>query len=333
MALVSPIPTAAPPTFIVQRKILERQAVTTCGWVNGIFSSPVTCAAGFSCAQNTINSVHFCCSNLNDCTLPTTCLDSTAVNSGCNDACLANASILKCTGVAFPYCYTRYWNESPPLSGFGCAASAFTQSVETTYANQVASATAGGPSIAAPTAASSNTFGGTSNSSTPGTTGSSSTNSTSTGLSTGAIAGIVVGAVIGLIVVVGGLIGYLIYRYKTKDARELRRRRRDANKREAERIKLEALALKTRPDKLVLPSHNNNGPPTDVSPGESASQYGGSTVVGPSPHINPSQVESRPPLAPPSALSPFPSQPAAGYFGPTSPSSDTSRPPAPPPSM
>ncbi|KAK3175926.1 hypothetical protein OEA41_007248 [Lepraria neglecta] len=241
---------------------------------------------------------------------------------------------------------------TPPLSGFGCAVAAFTESVETTYANEVtssaevaaaststefaaatastefAAATAGGPTSATTTGTSANAFGGTSGTPTLANNGSLSTNSESTSLSTGAIAGIVVGGIFFLIFVVGGLAIFLIYRYKTRESRAARQRERDANKKEAERVKLETLAIKTRPSKLVLPSRNSNGP---VSPQESA--YGGSTVVGPAHHNHPSQDGSRPSWVPPSALNPFPTQPAAGYSGPIGPSSDTSRPPGPPPSM
>ena len=116
MARVSPSPTAPPHPFVVSRKIYQRQSADTCGWVNGNIcavtvpllreisvpsantcshtASPVTCAAGSTCASNTVNSVHFCCADPNDCVLPTACLDETAL-AGCGSDCSTNSYILK----------------------------------------------------------------------------------------------------------------------------------------------------------------------------------------------------------------------------------------------
>ncbi len=117
MAQVSPSPTAPPHPLLVSRKIYQRQTSQTCGWVDGqictftiypfcqripvpftnTFSptaSPVTCNSGATCASNTVNSVHFCCGDINNCVLPTACLDQTAL-AGCNSSCEANLSVLK----------------------------------------------------------------------------------------------------------------------------------------------------------------------------------------------------------------------------------------------
>ena len=113
LALASPRPTASPDPLIVPRILLNRQAAQTCGYVNANIcmspvsstsgrcptdkteASPVTCSAGSTCALNTINSVHYCCEDVQDCTIPTTCLDSTAATASCGSICQSDPFTLK----------------------------------------------------------------------------------------------------------------------------------------------------------------------------------------------------------------------------------------------
>ncbi len=54
---------------------------------------PISCSAGYQCAHDNLNQAFGCCSNLSDCTLQTTCYDSTIA--------------AKLTGTANSY--TQYW--------------------------------------------------------------------------------------------------------------------------------------------------------------------------------------------------------------------------------
>ena len=54
-----------------------------------------TCDFGYTCAINTINSVHGCCSDINSCYVATTCIPSSALSASCNSACGSNSLILK----------------------------------------------------------------------------------------------------------------------------------------------------------------------------------------------------------------------------------------------
>jgi len=54
----------------------------------------VTCAAGSTCAINTLYSALGCCTQI-PCVIPTTCMDSAAVATSCDSLCSSNPYILK----------------------------------------------------------------------------------------------------------------------------------------------------------------------------------------------------------------------------------------------
>ena len=65
-------------------------------WCSSVIASPVTCASlDYSCFSFTSQSVHACCPALEMCFPPTTCLDSTAYVTACNNTCQADLSTLK----------------------------------------------------------------------------------------------------------------------------------------------------------------------------------------------------------------------------------------------
>ena len=110
---------APPLESIVRWKILERQAqTTTCGWVDGVLCTLYITRSELSDLPTEISMIQRpqllenqdtimplipstafinCCHDDDDCTLPTTCLDSTALTipSICPDACLTDAFVLK----------------------------------------------------------------------------------------------------------------------------------------------------------------------------------------------------------------------------------------------
>ncbi|KAF2193855.1 hypothetical protein K469DRAFT_735024 [Zopfia rhizophila CBS 207.26] len=136
----SPAPTAAPGNGVME--LFKRAGDNTCGYVSGVSTSSLTCNYdNYVCATNTYYGVHGCCDpdNISSCSIPTTCIASTAMAASCTDAaCSNNDYIAKCTDSDAPYCYEwRYvYGTRTVMTEHGCAQSAFTVSVQRTYSGQ-----------------------------------------------------------------------------------------------------------------------------------------------------------------------------------------------------
>lgn len=99
-----PAPTAPPEPWLVKWKLEPRANEGTCGFINGNAANPVTCSPGYVCAHNTANSVFGCCSgNLNTCTLPTVCFDSSIAQAL---SVSVDGFTQVCGRAAAPYCTT-----------------------------------------------------------------------------------------------------------------------------------------------------------------------------------------------------------------------------------
>jgi len=188
MTIPSPAPTSPPDPRAVAFRLRERQATTatTCGWVDGDYASPVTCSSDYTCISSTSQNIHGCCPDLFECFPPTTCLDSTAVITACNNTCQADLSTLKCTSDTNTYCYSETWGDG--MSQFGCAPSAYYQTVQITHDAESYST--------APSQTLSQS--GSSTSTLPATSSGSAANSQAT-LSTAEIIGIAVGSFVFLV--------------------------------------------------------------------------------------------------------------------------------------
>ena len=146
--VAAPEPTRAPEPWLVNMRLQPRAVGSnTCGWVNGISTSSVTCAeAGAQCASNSL--VWGCCSGaLSNCILPTVCFETTLANLF---SFQANSSTLVCTDATAPYCQT-YVRDFGVQYGLGCGPTAGIVSVRSS-AN--GGATVAGGITAAPTGAS-----------------------------------------------------------------------------------------------------------------------------------------------------------------------------------
>ncbi|KAF2814578.1 uncharacterized protein BDZ99DRAFT_494538 [Mytilinidion resinicola] len=109
----------------------------TCGYVNGIFTSLLTCFdPDYVCATNSYYSIHGCCdpSSLSDCMLATSCVPKASVTL-CTDSCTPDPYVATCTDSALPNCYEwiYVYNAGTEMTEHGCAVSAFTSSVSRTY--------------------------------------------------------------------------------------------------------------------------------------------------------------------------------------------------------
>lgn len=133
----SPAPTEAPEVNLME--MFKRAAGdNTCGYISGISTSSLTCNDNaYVCATNTYYGVHGCCdpNSLAACSIPTTCIPSSLMAVSCTgNSCSNDDYIAKCTELAAPYCYQwRYVYSTTVMTEFGCAASAFTISVQRTY--------------------------------------------------------------------------------------------------------------------------------------------------------------------------------------------------------
>ncbi|OCK80369.1 hypothetical protein K432DRAFT_393088 [Lepidopterella palustris CBS 459.81] len=138
----SPAPTKGPEMGEMGLlELFKRQSIgdNTCGYINGISASSLTCNDNaYVCATNSYYGVHGCCdpSSIAECTIPTTCIPSSLMAVSCTDSvCSSNAYIAKCTDIDSPFCYQwRYvYSTRTVMTEFGCAASAFTVSVQRTF--------------------------------------------------------------------------------------------------------------------------------------------------------------------------------------------------------
>lgn len=111
-----PAPTSPPEAWMVRWRLEPRQTADqgTCGWINGNSANAVTCSPGYVCAHNTANTVFGCCSgNLNTCTLPTVCFDSTlaaaisATANGFTEVCAKGSATFCTTYIAASGAYIK----------------------------------------------------------------------------------------------------------------------------------------------------------------------------------------------------------------------------------
>lgn len=119
-----PGPTAAP---MGNLELFKRQnSLSVCGFVSGQLSDSITCST--YCGFQTAISAVGCCTSyysiadntlLIGCNYYTQCYDSTAVNQ-CEEACLADNSVLLCTSSNSPSCI-QYTFTDIGYSGFGCS--------------------------------------------------------------------------------------------------------------------------------------------------------------------------------------------------------------------
>lgn len=145
----SPAPTAAAqlPGFELFRRQAQ-EGNNTCAFVSGsmrMLPQPfvrsqyanivpelsITCSnTNYACVTNTLNGVHGCCDpkSLHSCTIPTTCIASTAMSTLCTDAaCSSNSGIVRCTEAAMSECYRLLIVYSTTtMTQHGCASQAFT---------------------------------------------------------------------------------------------------------------------------------------------------------------------------------------------------------------
>jgi len=228
----SPVPTKGPEIGLLE--LFKRAAGdNTCGYVNGISTSSLTCNDNaFVCATNTYYGVHGCCdpNSLAQCSIPTTCIASTDLAASCTDvACSSNNYIAKCTDSDMPYCYQwRYvYSTRTVMTEYGCADSAFTVSVQRTfsdYGSAIDTFTSSDPVI--PISTQVVTFTPSSSSETPSSTIDQSATATGTiaSIATGGnhslpttkkksktSVGPIVGGVVGGLVVIGAIIFGVIF--------------------------------------------------------------------------------------------------------------------------
>ncbi|KAF2733457.1 hypothetical protein EJ04DRAFT_272775 [Polyplosphaeria fusca] len=137
----TPAPTEAP-EYMGGIELFKRQTIgdDTCGYISGESTRSLTCNnPSYICATNSYYGAHGCCdpSSIADCSLPTTCIESTALAASCTGDCSTNDFIAKCTDSSEPYCYEwRYvYSSQTVMTEHGCAASAFTISVLRTYSD------------------------------------------------------------------------------------------------------------------------------------------------------------------------------------------------------
>ncbi|KZM25321.1 hypothetical protein ST47_g3479 [Ascochyta rabiei] len=120
-----PKPTIAPTNDELKKRQTNLHP-ETCGWVDGIYSSGVTCPGSRTCMLYTsaASGMAGCCDGANtiDCGWASSCVDAKAYRSeGCGSDCLLNSFIRKCTATTAPYCVTWLY-PSNGVHDYGCAA-------------------------------------------------------------------------------------------------------------------------------------------------------------------------------------------------------------------
>ncbi|KAF2116238.1 hypothetical protein BDV96DRAFT_46397 [Lophiotrema nucula] len=219
----SPAPTRAPDMGALE--LFKRDAGdNTCGYISGVSSRSLTCNnANYVCATNTAYGVHGCCdpNGISTCSIPTTCIPSSLMSASCTGDCSTNDYIAKCTDSDQPYCYEwRYvYSTRTVMTEHGCAASAFTVSVERTFDDEGTTSSLASevqisyvtvtPSAASTTSdASSTAVSGTAVSQTAGPT---ETTTTSEPPKKKTNVGAIVGGVVGGLVVIGAIAFGIIF--------------------------------------------------------------------------------------------------------------------------
>ncbi|KAF2475198.1 uncharacterized protein BDR25DRAFT_100747 [Lindgomyces ingoldianus] len=112
---VSPIPTDpahlsdAPEGQQDLKRLAVRQlGVSTCGYINKISASSLTCPSGYECAINEIYEAAGCCSsgNFDNCYLATACFPYRSM-AYCDAACMMDLAVMKCGNLQAAYCLTK----------------------------------------------------------------------------------------------------------------------------------------------------------------------------------------------------------------------------------
>ncbi|KAL5120784.1 hypothetical protein ACEQ8H_001265 [Pleosporales sp. CAS-2024a] len=119
---MSPVPTKGPSIDELRKRQSSSQA--TCGWIDGDFSSALTCSIGRTCMlyKSAGLGMAGCCSgsDTRNCGWASACADTNSIIAGnCGNNCLANPLIRKCTNALAPYCVTWTY-PSDSLYDFGC---------------------------------------------------------------------------------------------------------------------------------------------------------------------------------------------------------------------
>ncbi|KAF8242774.1 hypothetical protein K440DRAFT_615486 [Wilcoxina mikolae CBS 423.85] len=140
----TPRPTVGPELrrrLLQPRELFRRQASTrdpwTCGYVNGNPNTAVTCASSSLCVADQVRTAVACCPSLNakdtECGggIFTSCVPRTA---SCDDGCVKDDLILKCTFPLQPACYTYKWENGYVY--FGCWSTSFSSAVKLTYTGE-----------------------------------------------------------------------------------------------------------------------------------------------------------------------------------------------------
>ncbi|OCK88769.1 uncharacterized protein K441DRAFT_700303 [Cenococcum geophilum 1.58] len=116
-------------------ELFKRQGISTCGYISGTSSRPVTCRVdGDVCVTNTFNGVFGCCpgTDIIDCLLATACVPYASLGY-CNAACRSDNYITRC-GSAAPYCqYDIFVFPDTEFTYFGCAIAGTVVTVYPTY--------------------------------------------------------------------------------------------------------------------------------------------------------------------------------------------------------
>ncbi|KAI1319958.1 hypothetical protein F5Y16DRAFT_390451 [Xylariaceae sp. FL0255] len=116
---IAPLPTAQPfPNSLESRQVIDTTSLTSvCGYISGIKSNSVTCPKGSYCGfQEALGAIGCCASYhttlstqvvLESCNYHLACLGADDISEGnCDDTCMSNDLILKCTESSASFCAT-----------------------------------------------------------------------------------------------------------------------------------------------------------------------------------------------------------------------------------
>ncbi|KAI9786958.1 MAG: hypothetical protein M1839_005189 [Geoglossum umbratile] len=214
----SPIPTEAPGSALggieIPKELRRRQGFPDnwCGYVNGDVNDVLSCGAAYTCVH--LNTAVGCCGAgpISTCTaLYTTCVNSA---DGCGSACGSNQKILKCTGIALPFCATYTFASS--LVNYNCASQKGVLS-SVAFLSDVLGSGSASPTLTLPTSRFSTSLSISTTISSASASASATTSSDinlptpSNGRKKSVPVGAIAGGVVGGIAVIGLLLGLLVY--------------------------------------------------------------------------------------------------------------------------
>ncbi|KAF2003709.1 hypothetical protein P154DRAFT_519929 [Amniculicola lignicola CBS 123094] len=220
----SPAPTQGPKIGALE---LFRRASedATCGYISGESAQSLTCNnSNFVCATNTYYGVHGCCdpAKISTCSIPTTCIASSDLAASCTDsACSTNSYITRCTDESQPYCYQwlYVYSTKTTMTEHGCAASAFTVTVQRLFTDGASGSSVSSLPSDIPvsysyitvTAPNTPTTAQTSNNAQSAATTATSTSTNNESPSKKTPIGAIVGGVVGGVAVLGAIIGAIVF--------------------------------------------------------------------------------------------------------------------------